>query len=111
MALLVLLAAAAGTWIVASDLGAADHLLRPVRPVRSLGIFPAPSCETPVAVATHHILIASCALRLAAWIAVITTTFAMSSALEPRETSFAGLESPCRMAPTAVQPPKRSASL
>ena len=43
--------------------------------------------------------------------AVIATTLATSSAEQPRERSFAGRASPCRIGPSACAPPKRSTSL
>jgi hypothetical protein len=46
-----------------------------------------------------------------AWIAVIATVFTMSRTVAPRDRSFTGLRSPCRIGPTASAPADRCTAL
>ena len=46
-----------------------------------------------------------------AWIAVIATVFTMSRTVAPRDRSFTGLRSPCRIGPTASAPAERCTAL
>src|SRR6185295_18875720 len=63
----------------------------------------------PLAVSLVHGV--SPSLYPSTWRAVTAATRRISSSEQPRERSFAGFDSPCRIGPTAVAPAIRSTSL